>query len=267
MAEHAPAGPELVSIIVPVYNESENIVPMLEALRAGVGSPHETLLVYDFDEDTTLPPARRFAEEYPQLGLVRNSIGRGVLNALKAGLGAARGDVLVVTMADMSDDPSQIDQMAGLVRDGASVVAASRYMRGGKQVGGPFFKSLLSRLAGLSLRWLTRLGTHDATNNFKAYSRDLIDSIDLESTSGFELALEITTKAHLSGRSIREIPTTWRDRTAGESGFNLVKWLPGYLRWYGRCVFGTWRGERSRAIAETGRSRSSQPRSAAVSKE
>lgn len=241
-------GIELISVVVPVYNEAQNIVPLLEALSKGIGEPHETLLVYDFDEDSTVPPARAFADRYHELRLVKNEIGRGVLNAIRAGIAASRGDVVVVTMADLSDDPSQIVPLASMVRSGAAVAAASRYMPGGRQIGGPALKSLLSRAAGLSLRILTRIGTHDATNNFKAYSRRLLSEITIESSSGFELGLELTVKAHLMGHAIRETPTTWRDRTAGESRFPVLKWLPSYLRWYLRGILGTWSGERARAL-------------------
>lgn len=238
-----------LSLVVPVYNEAENILPLLETLRANLTLRHETLVVYDFDEDTTLPPARSFGASYPQLRLVKNEIGPGVLNAIKAGMAGSRGDVVMVTMADLSDDTSQIEELASMVRDGAGVAVASRYMSGGAQVGGPLIKSTLSRLAGLSLYWLTDLSTHDPTNNFKAYSRSFLDGLEIESTSGFELGLELTTKAHLSGLEVVEIPTTWRDRTAGESRFKIVKWMPGYLRWYLRCLFGSWTGQARRARA------------------
>ena len=239
--------PGLTSLVVPVYNEAENILPLLEGLRSAVSDQHETLLVYDFEEDTTLTPARAFAAGYPELRLVRNDLGKGVLKAMRAGLEAARGDVMVIVMADLADDITQIDDMAALVRSGAGVVAGSRYARGGRQIGGPPLKRTLSRLAGLSLRWLTRIGTHDATNNFKAYSPALLSRVGIESTMGFELALELTTKAHLAGFRIDEIPTTWRDRTAGESRFRVFAWMPGYLKWYFRCIAGTWSGRAARA--------------------
>lgn len=245
----SPNG-HLVSIVVPVYNEAENILPLLKAVKHDVRSRHETLIVFDFDEDTTLPVARTFASEYPQLRLVRNNLGPGVLNALRTGIGQAAGDVTVVTMADLSDDVSQIDDLATLARTGPAVVAASRYMPGGRQLGGPFLKSTLSRVAGLTLRWLTGLGTHDPTNNFKAYRSELMQQVEIESRSGFELALELTTKAHLNGYEVREIPTIWRDRAAGESRFKTLQWLPSYLRWYVACIMGTWTGRASRARKE-----------------
>ena len=122
--------------------------------------------------------------------------------------------------------------MVELARGGADVVAASRYARGGRQLGGPRLKGFLSRAAGLSLHWLTGLPIHDATSNFRLYRRSFLQSVTIESEAGFELALELTVKAHRAGRALAEVPTTWRDRTAGRSGFQLRRWLPQYLRWY-----------------------------------
>jgi hypothetical protein len=151
---------------------------------------------------------------------------------MKAGIAASRGDYVLVSMADGSDEPEVVDEMVALAREGADVVAASRYMRGGHQVGGPLAKRTLSRLAGLSLHWFGGVATHDPTNNFKLYSTRLLRAVRIESRAGFELALELTVKATLGGLRVAEVPTTWRDRTAGESNFKLRKWLPQYLRWY-----------------------------------
>ena len=136
-------------------------------------------------------------------------------------------------MADGSDEAEDVDAMVGKARGGADLVAAARYARGGRQLGGPLVKRLMSRTAGLSLYWLGGVPTHDSTSNFKLYSRRLLDAVRIESSAGFELALELTVKAHALGLRIAEVPTTWRDRTAGESHFRLTKWLPHYLRWYG----------------------------------
>ena len=105
-------------------------------------------------------------------------------------------------------------------------------MRGGRQIGGPPLKRLMSRTAGLTLHWFAGVPTHDPTNNFKLYSRRFLDTVTIESTAGFELALELTVKATIARRRVAEVPTTWRDRTAGESNFKLRKWLPHYLHWY-----------------------------------
>jgi glycosyltransferase involved in cell wall biosynthesis len=221
-----------LSIVLPVFNEGEAVEPVLRALSAGVGTAHELVVVYDFDEDTTVPVVARLAGEIPGLRGLRNDLGRGVLNAMKAGIAGSTSPFVLISMADGSDEPHVVDPMVALARDGADVVAASRYMRGGHQVGGPPLKRLMSRTAGLTLHWFAGVPTHDPTNNFKLYSRRFLDTVTIESTAGFELALELTVKATIAHRRVAEVPTTWRDRTAGESNFKLRKWLPHYLHWY-----------------------------------
>jgi len=222
-----------LSIVIPVYNEGEKVAGLLRAITASVETrPLEILVVYDFEADTTVPVVRRLQAEVPEVQLVRNGRGPGVLNALKTGLATASSPFVLVLMADGSDEPSSIGTMLEMAENGADVVAGSRYMKGGHQIGGPLVKRLLSRAGGLSLHWLGGIGTHDPTNNFKLYSRRLLENVTIESTAGFELALELTVKAHRMGMRIAEVPTTWRDRTEGKSRFQLRKWLPHYLRWY-----------------------------------
>jgi len=225
---------ECISVILPVYNEDGNIAACLRGLtRALDGLDHEILVCYDFDEDTTLPAIARMEDKPATVRLVRNALGRGAAAAIRAGFQAARGDVLVTTMADLSDPPEVIRAMARKIREeGADVVGGSRYMKGGSQTGGPRLKTLLSRAAGLSLRWLAGLGTHDATTNFRAYSRRFIEKVEIRSKFGMELALELTVKAHLEGFRVDEVPSSWQDRSAGESRFRMWTWMPRYLRWY-----------------------------------
>ena len=217
---------------MPVYNEGEAIEPVLRNVSDFVKTPREILVVWDFDADTTKPVVERLAAEIPGLRGVRNDLGRGVLNAMKSGIAEARGEFVLISMADGSDEPHLVDQMVALAREGADIVAPSRYMRGGSQVGGPRLKRLMSRTAGLTLHWIGGVRTHDATNNFKLYSRRFLESVRIESQGGFELAIELTVKATLAGRRVAELPTTWRDRTAGQSNFKMRAWLPRYLRWY-----------------------------------
>jgi glycosyltransferase involved in cell wall biosynthesis len=235
-----PATTEL-SIVMPVFNEGASVEPVLRSLAAGVATPHEIVVVYDFDGDTTVPVVARLAAEIPGLRGLRNDLGRGVLNAMKAGIAGTDAPYVLVSMADGSDEPAVVDRMVTLARDGADVVAASRYMRGGHQVGGPPLKRLLSRTAGLTLHRFAGVPTHDPTNNFKLYTRSFLESVTIESTAGFELALELTVKATIAGRRVAEVPTTWRDRTAGQSNFKLRTWLPHYLHWYRVAFAGRWR--------------------------
>jgi dolichol-phosphate mannosyltransferase len=231
------AGSPVVSVVIPAYNEADNILPVLGRIFDGVESDCEVLVVVDFEEDTTLPVLRSYAEGEPRLRPLISTYGRGPANAIRYGIDQAAGRVVVVTMADGSDDPRQIDALARLVDRGVVVAAASRYSPGGQQVGGPLVKGLISRSAGRSLGLLARVGTRDATNSFKAYSTDFVHEVGIDSRSGFEIGLELTAKARRLRRPVAEISTIWLDRTAGESHFDMNAWIPKYLRWY-RFAFG-----------------------------
>jgi glycosyltransferase involved in cell wall biosynthesis len=240
VSESPVSDPPVLSIVLPVYNEGEAVEPVLRGLAAEVTTPHEIVVVYDFDADTTVPVIARLVPEIAGLRGLRNDLGRGVLNAMKAGIAGTAAPYVLISMADGSDEPSVIDPMVRLAEGGADVVAASRYMRGGRQIGGQPFKRLLSRTAGLTLHWFAGVPTHDPTSNFKLYSRRFLDAVTIESTAGFELALELTVKATVAGRPVAEVPTTWRDRTAGASNFKLRAWLPHYLHWYFVALRARW---------------------------
>lgn len=234
------------SIVVPVYNEAANIASLMRAMRDQIPPEFEILIVYDFDEDSTIPALAQLGKsERPALvRTVRNDLGRGVRFAIEAGMRAALAPVVIVSMADLSDEYAAIPEMVRRAEGGAAVVCASRYMKGGGQIGGPLLKGLMSRAAGVSLHWLAGLPTHDPTNSFKAYRRDFLDSVTIESRAGFCLGLELTAKAHFGGGRVEEVPATWTDRSAGESRFRLWAWLPHYLEWYGWAIRRRWLGRR-----------------------
>jgi dolichol-phosphate mannosyltransferase len=222
-----------LSIVIPVYNEGANFPGLWLEMTEHLTFPFKAFVAYDFDGDNTLPVVQKIIDEgETRLKLVKNSYGRGVVGAIRTGFDAAPDGPVLVVMADLSDDLGQVSKMLELYRRGSHIVVGSRYMKGGRLIGGPWFKQLLSRLSGLSLCWFRGIPTHDATNAFKIYDRAMLDAIQIESKGGFELSLEITVKAFLAGYTISETPSTWRDRTAGESRFKLWKWLPHYLKWY-----------------------------------
>jgi len=220
-----------LGIIIPVHNEAENIHRTLAAIRENITTPHKIYIVYDFEEDNTLPVAKRFLGKGVDLEFIKNPK-QGVVNAIKMGLRQAQQDYLLVTMADMSDDYTVVDHMCSLMDEGYDVVCGSRYMKGGKQVGGPLLKKTISRLADVSLRFVAGLPTHDATNSFKLYRRSVLDTMEIESDGGFEIGMEIVVKAHFSGFRVAQVPCVWMNREKGKSRFKIIKWAPKYLRWY-----------------------------------
>ncbi len=221
-----------VSVVVTAYDEGEAIVTFLDRLLEGIQLPCEVLVVYDTPADTTAPWVEKYQRQDPRVLPLLNTYGKGPARAIRFGFDHAIADVVVVTMADGCDDPSQIDPLVRLVERGVVVAAASRYMRGGQQIGGPLLKSLLSRLAGRSLYLFGRVGTRDATNSFKAYSTEFVRKVGIESDAGFEVGIELVAKARRHREPVAELPTIWLERTEGQSNFRLFSWLPHYLRWY-----------------------------------
>jgi dolichol-phosphate mannosyltransferase len=248
-------GDPRVSVVVPAYNEGDRIVPVLDRLFESVQLSCEVLVVVDDHADTTVPVLEEYALKEPRIRCLVNTYGPGPANAIRFGIDAAASPVAVVTMADGCDDPTQIDDLARLVERGVAVAAASRYMAGGQQVGGPVLKGMLSGIAGRSLRLLAHIGTRDATNSFKAYSTDFVREVGIDSRNGFEIGIELTAKAKRLGRPVAEIPTIWLDRQAGVSNFKVALWIPSYMRWY-RFAFGP------RLSAEQVRARASDKASA-----
>lgn len=226
-----------VSIVIPAYQEADAIVPVLERIDDGVALPHEVIVSVDSDDDSTIPYVREYATDRPWVRVEVQDYGRGPANAIRYGIDKASAPTVVVTMADGSDDVRMIDDMVRLCERGCVVVAASRYMPGGRQIGGPKVKGLMSRAAGTTLHTFAGIGTRDATNSFKAYDTDFVRDVGIESRAGFEIGLELTAKARRLRLPIAELPTIWLDRSFGASNFAIREWLPEYLSWY-RFAYG-----------------------------
>jgi len=226
-----------VSVVIPAYREGEAITAVLERLFEAVMVRCEVLVVVDDAADPTVPVVAALATREPRLRCVVNDYGRGPANAIRYGIDHAAAPVAVVTMADGCDDVRQIDDLVRLVERGVAVAAASRYMAGGQQVGGPLAKGLMSATAGRSLRLLARVGTRDATNSFKAYNTAFVRAVGIDSRDGFEIGIELTAKARRLRLPIAEIPTIWLERQDGLSNFKIATWLPKYLHWY-KFAFG-----------------------------
>lgn len=221
----------LRQIVCPIYNEGENVRILYDSLQES-GAPFDRLtFVYDLDNDTSLPYIAEMQQADPRVVAEKNQFGRGVVHALRWAFSRCEAGPVVVVMGDNSDKLSIIDDMIELWRQGATIVSPSRYMPGGKQHGGPPFKTFLSSFAGKVL-YSCGFPTSDATNNYKLYDGSWLASQSIESRGGFEVALELCYKAFKQRRTIVQLPTEWWDREIGESRFKLWSWIPRYLRWY-----------------------------------
>jgi len=220
------------TIVVPAFDERENIGSFLARIEEAVSLPVEIFIVVDSPDDATLLGVKEHQSDRFDIRALISELPKGPANAIRYGISKANADVIVITMADGSDDPSTIDSLVRLVERGCAIAAASRYMPGGQQVGGPRHKRILSKVASQILRVALGIGTHDSTNSYKAYSKVFLDDVGIQSDKGFELGLELIAKAHRRGYMIAEIPTIWIDRSQGKSNFQLRRWLPQYLRWF-----------------------------------
>jgi hypothetical protein len=195
----------------------------------------DVIVVVDYEEDATISFFNQIDEKPKSYKIVVQNYGTGPANAIRFGIDQAITECVIVMMADGSDDVRAIHELSNLVSRGVAVACASRYMSGGQQIGGPRFKKFLSKTAGIIVYSVAGVGTHDPTNSFKAYSKSMVQQVGIESRSGFELGIELVSKAHRLRLPIAEVPTIWLDRTDGKSKFLLARWAPKYLPWFFNC--------------------------------
>jgi glycosyltransferase involved in cell wall biosynthesis len=222
-----------LDIVIPVYNEGSIILATLAELRARVTTPFRVLICYDKPDDDTLSTIKSNPDKVHGLSIefVRNP-SRGAHAAVMAGFAASTAPYVLVFPADDDFNAGIIDAMVGKARQGADVVCASRFMPGGSMVGCPWLKATLVRTAAFTLYYIARLPTRDASNGFRLFSRRVIDTIQIESDRGFCYSLEMLVKCHRIGWPVAEVPAQWIERKQGTSRFQVLKWVPAYLRWF-----------------------------------
>ena len=227
-----------IAIIMPIFNEQDIIARVLKDIDLSVTEPTIVYLVADTSSDPTIPAAKLAVIELatPVRFIIQNGA-KGPASAIKLGIDSSREKYVIFMTADDSDDARDIPLLMSALREGASVVCASRYAKGGQHVGGPKLKYFLSWLAGRIVRYIKRLNTCDPTNLYKAVTREFLDKITIESKFGFTLGLELIGKANVASYSIVEIPTIWHERAVGASSFKTLKWLPTYIYWFLRLIF------------------------------
>jgi glycosyltransferase involved in cell wall biosynthesis len=220
-----------ISIVIPAHNEANIIAQTLRKLEQLLRLDYEIVVVNDHSSDQTVMVVEGFCKASAKIRLVHNDLSAGFANALKTGFAASKGDLVVPVMADLCDDPATIIRMYEKINQGFDIVGGSRYMPGGKKIGGPKLKSFFSYIFGLSLYYFIGLPLHDVANSFKMYKRSVLDSIKTEA-EGFEISAELPLRAFFSGYRLSEIPTTWLDRKEGESKFSIAKQGSRYFKLY-----------------------------------
>lgn len=221
--------PEL-DIVIPVFNEAENIIPVMDALATEIETPHRVLICYDSDDDDTLTALAGY--DYPgTIDYVKNP-SRGPHSAIVAGFRHGRSKAVLVFPADDTFNASIVDRMYQSLEQGNEIAVASRFMKGGSLEGCPWLKRVLVRTASWTLFHVARLPVRDATNGMRMFSRRVLDTIPIESSEGFTYGLELTAKGHRLGLPFSQVPARWRERLRGTSRFRVYRWMLPYLRWY-----------------------------------
>jgi len=226
------SGPKL-TILMPVRNEGVNLRIMLKMLHAVVEVPCEVLIVHDTADDDCL----HLLPELPRgqnVRLIHNTLGRGVVNAIKTGVQAAAGEYVLIFAADEIGPVLAIEDMLTLMDEGCQLVSCTRYAHGGRRLGGSFIGGILSRSANRLFHLMAGTVLTDCTTGIKMFRRADFDSLQLESRPvGWAVAFEIAIKAHLLGFSLGEVPVISIDRLyGGKSTFKLPSWTVEYLRWF-----------------------------------
>src|SRR5215469_12682749 len=222
-----------LDIVIPVYNEGANILQTLGALLRTVRTPYRVLIGYDRDDDDTLTAIidNRQSLAGMHIEFVRNR-GRGAHAAVLTGFAASKAPLILVLTADDNYNAGIIDGMVARALAGFDVVCPSRFAPGGTMTGCPFVKACVAVVGNLSLYYLTRLPTRDATNGFRLFSRRVLDQVAIESDRGFCYSIELLVKCHRLGWPIAEVAAQWHERIHGTSRFRVLQWLPAYGRWY-----------------------------------
>ena len=223
-----------LSILLPVRNEGINLKIMLKILRAVLEIRHEVLVVCDDLQDTSIPVVTSMQQQYPNLRLIHNHSGRGVTNAIRAGVAAAQGDYVLIFAADEVGPVLAIEDMLALMEEGCDFVSCTRYAHGGRRLGGSTIGQILSRIANRLFHEISGCVLTDATTGIKLMRRSVFDQLHLEARPvGWAVAFEMSMKAQLAGLKLGEVPIVSIDRLyGGESSFRLGPWTLEYLRWF-----------------------------------
>lgn len=224
----------ILSILLPVRNETENLAIMLRILRSAVEIPHEVIVITDSPQDLSIPIVEGVAARYAEVRHVTNSLGRGVANAIRAGIEASRGQYILIFAADEVGPVIAVNRMLELMAEGYDVVSVTRYSKGGRRLGGSLIQNILSRTANNVFNGLTGFPLSDATTGVKMVRRAIFNRIEFESEPvGWAVAFEMAIKFYLLGMRMTEVPIVSVDRLyGGKSSFRAGSWTKEYWRWF-----------------------------------
>ena len=233
------ANPDL-SIAIPAYNEAEVITTTVERLVQALeqtGWSFEIVIADDNSNDATWQVLEALAARQPEVRPVRNTGPNGYGMAVRTAIGAAKGTAIIVAMADGSDPPDDVIAYGHAMLDDDFDCAFGTRFRDPRRVKQyPPFKRILNRIGNRLVRWASNYAYDDFTNGFKGYRRRVLDAMGPLVCTDFNLTVEMSMKAVMSGANIKIVPTGWCERDAGVSKFNMRKLGPKYMMTILYCV-------------------------------
>ena len=216
----------LLSVLIPARNEEGCIARTVEHLHLELELnriPHEIIVIDDGSTDRTWEVLQQLAPRDPALRPIKNTGSHGFGRAIVRGIDAARGDAVVIMMADESDDCRDVARYWTLLNEGWDCVFGSRFVKGGGVIDYPWVKRRLNRIVNLGIRLLFKIPHNDITNAFKAYRRATLEGCRPFLSPHFNLTVELPLKAVVRGYSWTMIPITWRNRRAGVPKLKLAE--------------------------------------------
>ncbi|MBA4317468.1 MAG: hypothetical protein C0412_03620 [Flavobacterium sp.] len=222
----------LLSVIIPAHNEQESIKNTVEEIISEISKEkinYEIVIVNDNSTDSTQQVVEKLAEKNPNIIVVHRIESAGFGGAVKDGLNTATGDCIVICMGDASDDPKDIVKYYRKIEDGYDCVFGSRFIKGTVVRDYPLLKLVLNRIGNYFIKYLFGLHCNDISNAFKAYRREVIESVKPLVSNHFNITVEIPLKAVVRGFSYAVVPINWYGRTSGVSKHNLRDLQRKYL--------------------------------------
>lgn len=223
----------ILSILIPVRNEGVNIKIMLKILLSILEIPSEIIIVYDHPSENSIPVVKKIQSKYPQVKLVHNAFGKGVANAIKAGIKTSSGEYILIFATDDVGPVLAIDDMLHLMRKGCDLVSCTRYAYGGRRLGGSMIQAFLSKTGNYLFRFIIGITLTDSTTGIKMFRKTVFEKIHLQSEVGWAVTFELAIKAQMLGMKLGEVPIISIDRLyGGQSTFKISPWFKEYMKWF-----------------------------------
>ncbi len=219
-----------LDIVIPVYNEDENIVSLIKKLDEEIACNFKILICYDSESDRTLKHLKNKNIIKKEIVFIKNP-SQGPNSAIIEGIRSSTAEIILIYMADDFENIKLINRMINLIEEGNDLIIPSRFVPGGQMLGAKKIKKTITLIGSYLIYYIARIPFKDCTNAFKMFSAKLKNKINLESKIGFTFALELVIKSYSLNLKILEIPSSWVDLENRKSNFKVFKWLPYYIYW------------------------------------